>query len=197
MNTDENQEEEFFQEPTKRVIMMKGAESAFNGGIAVKNAGMVMLNSYINLLFERLGLLLDSKFLNENMQRDAVHYLQYVATGLSHTEETFLPLNKLLSGIPFEQPVPAGIEITAEEVQLIEGLINAVIGQWPAIGETSIDGFRGNWLVRDGLLTEQDDKWELIVERKSYDILLTRAPFSFSVIKYPWMDKPLHVNWNF
>lgn len=70
-----------------------------------------------------------------------------------------------------------------------------MISYWPAIGNTSVNGFRGNWLVRDGLLTELEDKWELTVEKRAYDVLIHQSPFSFSIIKLPWMEKPLHVTW--
>ena len=76
---------------------------------------------------------------------------------------------------------------------LIKGLIEAVIAHWPAIGGSSVEGLRGNWLFRDGLLYDQDDRWELVVEKSAYDLLLDKSPFSFSIIKYPWMSKPLHV----
>ena len=90
-----------------------------------------------------------------------------------------------------------GIDISQEHKTLIEGLIEAVIGYWPAIGDTSIEGFRGNWLVREGILREEEDRWTLTVEKKAYDILMLKSPFSFSIIKLPWMTKPLHVSWSF
>ena len=93
------------------------------------------------------------------------------------------------------QPVLYGIEIGENDKNLIEELINAAISYWPEIGSCSIPGFRGNWLVRDGLLTEFEDRWELTVEKRPYDLLISHSPFSFSIIKYPWMPKPLHVNW--
>jgi hypothetical protein len=164
-------------------------------GIAIGNAGLVLLNNYIPLLFERLGLVHDKKFIDPAKQTAAVHYLQYTATGISHTEDFLLPLNKILCGLPLPQHVIEGISVSEEHKEIIEGLIKAVISHWPAIGSSSIDGFRGNWLVRDGLLTERDDKWELRVEKRAYDILISKSPFSFSVIKYTWMDKPLHVTW--
>ena len=58
-----------------------------------------------------------------------------------------------------------------------------------------IDGFRGNWLIRNGLLVETEDRWELKVEKVSYDILLNQSPFSFEIIKFPWMKKPIYVQW--
>ncbi|KIH83140.1 hypothetical protein UCMB321_3090 [Pseudomonas batumici] len=59
----------------------------------------------------------------------------------------------------------------------------------------SIDGFRGNWLVRDGLLANANDRWEMTVKPRPYDVLLAHSPFSFSVIRHSWMDKPLFVTW--
>jgi len=161
----------------------------------IKNAGLVILNNYIEMLFERLHLTSNKQFSSTENQRKAVHYLQYLVSGLSNTEETTLPLNKVLCGLPITQTVPNGITISEEEKQILHGLINAVIGHWPSVGNTSIDGFRCNWLVRDGLLQELEDRWELTVEKKPYDLLIHKSPFSFSIIKYPWMEKPLHVIW--
>ncbi|MAL59189.1 MAG: hypothetical protein CMC14_04000 [Flavobacteriaceae bacterium] len=163
--------------------------------IFANNAGVVLINSYFPLLFQRLGLTTNDQFNTTENQLKAVHYVQYLATGLSKTEESFLPLNKILCGISIANPVPEGIDIKEDEKELMHGLLEAAIGYWPAIGETSIDGFRGNWLVRDGLLNEESNHWDLTVEKKAYDLLLNRSPFSFSVIKFPWMEKPLEVNW--
>jgi len=69
------------------------------------------------------------------------------------------------------------------------------IQHWPAGGHASIDGFRGNWQMRDGLLTKNEERWKLETERRAYDILLSQAPFSFTLIKYGWMSKALQVSW--
>lgn len=166
-------------------------------GIIVKNAGLVLVNNYVPVLLERLGLVQNKVFISSEAKARAVHYLQYVVTGLSSTDEHLLPLNKVMCGLPLAFPVENGIGIGEEHATIIEGLINAMIGHWPSIGDNSVYGFRGNWLVRDGLLTELEDKWELTVEKRAYDILLSKSPFSFSIIKYPWMNKPLHVNWTY
>lgn len=179
--------------PKHRIIPLHNVQN--QGSIPVKNAGIVLLQDYVPLLFERLKLVNDKKFNSDAEQADAVHYLQYVATGLTETEEGLLPLNKVLCGLPFSAPLKPGIDMTEGQKILIDGLINAAMGYWPAIGSNSINGFRGNWLVRDGLLTEQEERWELTVDKRAYDLLIHKSPFSFSIIKYPWMDKPLHVNW--
>ncbi|MEP5341098.1 MAG: contractile injection system tape measure protein [Algibacter sp.] len=164
-------------------------------GIDVPNAGLVLLNTYFPMLFERLELLKDKQFVSEDARINAVHYLQYVVTGLSHTEESLLTLNKIICGIALQQPIKDSIEISDKEKTLIEGLLKSAMGYWEAIGSSSVLGFRGNWLVRNGVLREEEDRWSLTVEKRPYDVLLIKSPFSFSIIKFPWMQKPLHITW--
>jgi hypothetical protein len=164
-------------------------------GISIPNAGLVLLNNYFTMLMDRLGIISDKTFKTADDQLDAVHYFQYIVTGMTETEPSLLVLNKVLSGLSPDAPIRGNIEMTTDEKQLIDGMIQAAISYWSAIGTTSIDGFRGNWLVRDGILTETEDRWELMVDKRSYDILLIKSPFSFSIIKLPWMTKPLHVTW--
>lgn len=164
-------------------------------GIAIRNAGIVIISPYFVMLFDRLGLVRGNKFTTRENQIKAVQYLQYVITGLSNTEEIYLPLNKVLCGLALSEAVPDEIDVSEDDKELINSLISAVISHWTAIGNSSIDGFRGNWLVRDGILVEFVDKWELTVDKRAYDLLINKSPFAFSIIKYPWMQKPLHVIW--
>ncbi len=166
-----------------------------NERIPIRNAGLVLMNNYIPLLFERLGLTLDGAFNDIVAQHRAVHYLQYAVSGQSYTEELYLTLNKVICGLPPTESVSSGIEMEPDQEELIEGLLQAMIGHWSDIGDSSIAGFRGNWFVREGVLSEVEDRWELTVEKRSYDLLIRKSPFSFSIIKLPWMSKPIHVNW--
>jgi len=163
--------------------------------IAIKNAGLVLLNNFLPMLFERTGLTKEHQFIDAEAQVKAVHYLQYLATGESQAEDAFLSLNKLLCGLAPTQQVSQDAVIPQAHKQLMIGMINVVIGYWHAIGNCPVSGFREVWLMRDGILTENDEKCELKVERRAYDVLLNQVPFPFSVIKYAWMPKALHVNW--
>ena len=188
-------EEDKLEINANKIIKSIGNSQGITGSIPVKNAGLVLINNYVQMLFDRLGLTENKVFKIEDSRLDAVHYLQYVATGKSNTEEAYLPLNKIMCGLQISDPVKDGVTITDDQIKTIDSMIQAIIGYWPAIGESSVNGFRGNWLVRDGLLVEQEDKWELTVEKKAYDILINKSPFSFSIVRYPWMDKPMHVVW--
>jgi hypothetical protein len=181
--------------PFRRPRLNQIIEPALGEGVVVKNAGLVILSSYIPMLFERMGVVSDGKFIDAAAQNDAVHYLQYLVTGASATEEFLLPLNKILCGVDLAEPVTDCVVLTESQEQTMEGLIYGVIEHWPDAGSNSVDGLRGNWIVRNGILRKEETGWDLTVERKSYDLLLKRAPFSFSIIKFPWMPKPLNVTW--
>ena len=169
--------------------------SKIESGIFVQNAGIVLLNNYIPSLFERLNLIDQNNFKGDQEKLEAVHFLQFLVAGNNRTEESILALNKVLCGIHPSNHIGDGIPISADQIKILELCIEATIANWPAIGVCSLQGFMGNWLVRGGLLTEQADKWELQVEKRAYDLLIERSPFSFSIIKFPWMNKPLHVTW--
>jgi hypothetical protein len=163
--------------------------------IPVKNAGMVLLGEYVPTLFRLMELLNGKAFISPAKQLDAVHVLQYAVTGMMETSEIYLPLNKIMCGLRLDDAVADGISLTGAQQELVSGMIMNLVSQWMVIGKTSVDGFRGNWLVRDGMLSETEERWELVVQSRPYDILINKFPFSYSIIKYQWMDKPLHVKW--
>ncbi|WP_320815608.1 contractile injection system tape measure protein [Flavobacterium sp.] len=173
----------------------EGLLGSQNTEIVVENSGLVILNPYNRALFERLNLLDNNQFISDNENIKAVYCLQYLATGFSQADESLLSLNKVLCGIAPQEYIGGSVEISNEEKAIMDSMIISAISYWPAIGSSSVDGFRQNWLIRSGVLREEEDRWVLTVENRVYDILLDRNPVSFSVIRYPWMPKPLYVNW--
>lgn len=161
----------------------------------VSNAGIVLANNYIPVYFARLGLTVNNQFVSKQAQIKAVHFLQLFSTGGTSSSERILNLNKILCGLSAADSTDFDFVPTQTEIQLTESLIQAMIAHWTSIGASSIDGFRGNWIIRNGVLFEQSDLWQMTVERRAYDVLLSRSPFSFSIIRYPWMAKPIYVTW--
>ncbi len=163
--------------------------------IYIENAGLVILSSYFSVLFERMSLLKDGKFLSQQKQEMAVLLLQHLMLDKPPLNEHHLPLNKVLCGLDVPHPIHTDIQISSKDRKIIHGLIEAVIGYWTAIGHSSIEGFQGSWLWRKGKLENKEECWELKVEQNSYDMLLDRLPFTLSPIKFSWMEKPLIVEW--
>lgn len=175
----------------------KNADSStsLNHESHVLNAGMVIVAPYAQRLFGILELTQNGSFVSDEAAQRAVHLLQYVVTGETQTPEFQLSLNKLLCGIHGGIPIVAGIEITAHEQEVIEQMLKGVISHWSALGNTSIQGLRETFLRRQGYLYFEEDSWKLKIPQAGFDMLLDQLPWSFAMIKFPWMQDPLHVTW--
>jgi hypothetical protein len=106
-----------------------------------------------------------------------------------------LTLNKLLCGVAPDTPVIGEVEITAEERLAIDGLLEAMIQHWKAIGKTSVAGLRESFLQREGRLSHDDNGWRLRVQPRAFDMLLDRVPWGFATTKFAWMEEVIHVEW--
>jgi hypothetical protein len=70
-----------------------------------------------------------------------------------------------------------------------------MIAHWKIIGTTSLAGLRETFLQREGHLSHDDEKWQLHVEPRTFDMLLDHLPWGYQLLKFPWMERPLHVEW--
>lgn len=159
------------------------------------NAGMVLAAPYLPRLFSVLELTADGQFVDELCVQRAVHVLQFLVSGRSAAPEYQLVLNKLLCGIKTAMPIAADMTLTQHECDVVESLLTSMIQNWKSIGNTTISGLRESFLQRPGMMRLIDDAWQLRVQGGVFDMLLDRLPWSFSIIKYPWMERPVHVTW--
>ena len=163
--------------------------------IYLANAGLVLLGPYISRLFTMLSLTHQGKFIDDNTQEKALHVLQYLVNGQQDSPEFQLSLNKILCGMNTAKPLKYHPELTAEDMAMAEGLLAGVIQNWPSIGNTSLDGLRQTFLQREGVITLEKEAWKLRIKPTAFDVLLDSLPWSFTVIKFPWMERVLHVEW--
>ncbi|VAW88728.1 hypothetical protein MNBD_GAMMA17-1787, partial [hydrothermal vent metagenome] len=163
--------------------------------VYIRNAGLVLLAPYLSTLFERLKLLQHNQFISAHASAHAVHMMQYMADGVGEAPEYMMVLNKLMCGIATAKPVVKEVLISDDEKVIINGLLSAVIGNWKGIGNTTVDGLRESFLAREGRLTFKNDQWQLLIESRSYDMLLDSLPWSYAMIKYSWMPHVINVEW--
>lgn len=163
--------------------------------IYINNAGLVLLNPFLSGYFAKTGLTAEGKFVDEAAQHRAPHLLQYLVNNAEETGEQDLVLNKILCGILPETSIPMSIALSNEEKDIAEGLLMAVTHHWDKLKNTSVQSFQASFLQREGALSQSPEAWSLKVEERAYDILLQTLPWGMSLIKYPWMDKPLLVEW--
>lgn len=169
-------------------------------GIYIGNAGLVILAPYLSRFFEHRGLVKDRKFTSEESSWKAVHLLQYIAEGddtpdQEHHEHE-LVLNKIFCGLDIAEPVPAILELSAEDKEDATDLIKAVIANWPLIKNVSPHGFRNTFLHKEGKLMRQDKDWGLKIHRDSaVDMLIDRLPWGISIVRLPWMKTTVFTEW--
>lgn len=168
---------------------------AFGEKILIENAGLVLLSAFLPALFNELNWIKDGKFINKESQFKGIFLLHYIATGETAAPEYTLQLNKLLVGLKLEEPIPFTVKLTDKEKGEADQLLNDMITHWKALKSSSIEGFRGSFLLREGLLSTKGTHRLLQVERKGYDILLEHIPWSWRTVQFAWMDIYIDTEW--
>lgn len=180
---------------TKSQISGKLRAEVEEDGLFITNAGLVILHPFLTRLFENVGYAQDKKWLSEDHHQRAVMLTQYLVLGKQAYPEFDLLLNKLLTGYPLEMSLPVDIQLSDFELQEADDVLRSVLNHWKALKNTSVAGLQSTFFQRDGKLSYSDDRWLLQVEQKTVDILLNRLPWGIGIIKLPWMESRLHVEW--
>lgn len=163
----------------------------------VSDSGLVLLSPYLSALFDRTGCLEKGVIVSDDAKRKALAVLKYAAFGMYSEPPRNAAVMNLLCGLPLTPVflVNELPEVSDDEKRLVDSLLKAVIANWKAVGQMSPDGLRGSYFVRNGSVETADATDVLTVEKKAYDILLDKLPWSFTVVKHPWMKKALNVKW--
>ena len=170
-------------------------DASFEEGVFIQNAGLIILHPFLAPLFAELGYTENGQFKNEESQYRAVHLTQYLARGAMDEAEYELMLNKLLCGMPLNAPLPRNIDLSDTEKTEADHLLEVVIGHWTALRNTSPDGLRFNYFMREGKLIQKHASWQLQVEAKTHDILLNKLPWGIGMIQLSWMPDRMTVEW--
>lgn len=161
----------------------------------INNAGLVLLHPFLKTFFITTGIADPSgKIRNENSDL-AVQSLHYIATGRESVYETELVFEKFLCGLPVHYPVIKESLLTGEIRTEAEEMLKVVIKNWDALKNTSPDGLREAFIQRDGILMKTEKGYKLIVEAKTWDILLDRLPWNCTIINWYLIDKLIFVEW--
>jgi hypothetical protein len=162
-------------------------------GLLVDNAGLVLLHPFLTTLFTGLGVAVGDELVAPCRALALVHHL---ATGELVAPEHRLTLAKALCGVPLDAPCDTNVGLTNSETAEATALLEAAIGHWAALRNTSPAGLQAEFLQRPGLLsTTAYGDWLLRVEGRTVDILLDQLPWGFSSFRLPWMSRLMMVEW--
>jgi hypothetical protein len=179
----------------KKVITRPDIELITENGVFITNAGICLTAAYLPMFFKALQLTDGATFSTNALQQKAIHLLHFLATGNEDASEEKLVFAKLLCGWPLQIPLTEKVVLTEPEKAEANDLLQSMIEHWQALKSTSPDGLRQAFLQRSGKLSDKEDNFLLQVEHQSLDILLDQIPWSFHLIKLPWMKNTVTVEW--
>lgn len=161
--------------------------------LLVENAGLVLLHPFLKHFFTGIGLLNKDNVLIDKVL--AAHLLHYAATGRENDFEQQMAFEKYLVGIdPFES-IPREVSISEGMKQEVENLLLAVRENWKPLQASSAAAVRETFLQRSGKLINEHPNPRLVVERQTVDILLNQLSWTISIIRFPWLEELIYVEW--
>lgn len=163
--------------------------------IQIENAGLCLLAVYLPGFFRQAGYLENGKFKNKNLAVRAVYLLQYIVTGTNKRPEYLLQFNKILCSLDPGEVIIENLRLTKKEKAEADALLASVIQNWKSLKATTVQGFRTSFLQRKGILYLGPSVLTLRIEKKGFDILLDTIPWSFNLVKLPWIKKIIQVEW--
>lgn len=176
-------------------LKMNIAEDLPGEGIYIENAGLILLHPFFRFMMRNTGLVKDNAFVNRIEQQRAMYLLHFLATGLVEAEEHQLAMPKIICGWPLEEPVLTGLQVGASLQNEANDLLLAAIAQWTILKSTSPDGLREAFLQRPGKAVNGPNGLVIQVESSSIDLLLDHLPWNLSIIKLPWLEGLIRVEW--
>jgi hypothetical protein len=168
---------------------------ALDEALYVEAAGLILLHPFLAELFSSTGLWKDKQWTSEAAPFRAVRLMAYLTYGSSEVPEYRLLFHKILAGLDAATPLPAEAPLLPEEIATCTELLDAVLSHWTALRNTTADGLREGFLVRNGKLEQTPKGIKLDMERLAQDVLLARLPWGCSTVKLPWLEPLLLVNW--
>ncbi|TMM58008.1 hypothetical protein FEE95_00860 [Maribacter algarum] len=163
-------------------------------GSFIGQAGLVLLAPFLSLFLKKLGCL-GSK--GEPLKPNEVPILlHYLATGEHVAPEWKLTLPKILSGLRPGQHCATQMKPSKKIDVQINELLKSVITYWEALKNTSPEGLRETFLIREGELKFKNGFYYLFVDMKTVDILLNYISWNYTTVKLGWMQQILFVEWN-
>ena len=193
------QPEKLPQEKSDRPEQSKSEKTRENEALPkvlyAQNSGLILTHPFLPSLLAETSCLDEQNQLKPEEKQKAVQLIHYMATGLEADFEFNQTLEKYICGMQPETPLLRESLLTENDRNECEDLLKSVIKYWPELKNTSPDGLRQLFFDRAGKLDFNRMPHKLYVERKAQDVLLDKLQWNISVVKLPWMNDLLFVEW--
>ena len=167
------------------------------------DGGMLLFWPMLTELFKRCELLEQPEgekswqFIDDQARYKARSLLVYVYKGEEQEgDDCVYGVINILLGLPPETLVMESDVLSDTERAAADGMMQALIQKWTALRSMSARGLRQQFLERQARCQSVELGYEVIVDKKTIDILLSQLPWGIGMISLPWLGKELiRVDW--
>ncbi len=161
--------------------------------IVLNHVGLLLLHPFFKYFFKKLNLLSSEGNLTD--PETAVHLLHYIVTGNEKSPEHEMSFEKYICNIPIATPIKRNIEISKKQKEEVKLLLKALKKNWKTISKFSVSMIQNEFLKRPGKIIHMEEGTKIIVERRGLDILMNKMDWGIGLIKLPWKNHFIYVNW--
>ncbi|PHM45268.1 hypothetical protein Xmau_00918 [Xenorhabdus mauleonii] len=162
----------------------------------ISNSGILILWPMLPALFNQLGLLEKQNFIHLQAQLSAVTVLDYLIWGNENAQAERNMLNNVLCGLSIEEKTEL-LPLAPEKQFIIDHWFDAVIAQLPGWKKLSRNDVRHLFLQRKGKLLVNEQGINITIQKQPFDALLTDWLWPLNVAKFPWLNHPLVIDWQY
>jgi len=182
------------QKDTEAKLNMRDEDLIKNEGQYVQNAGLILIHPFIKIFFEHCQLLhpKTQQLIDPEL---CAHLLHYIATGKTNAPEYEMTFEKFLCNIPMNKTINKHIKLSSKHKTQAKNVIESVQYNWAPMKKSSVALLQNEFFQRSGKLIITDHDYTLTVERKTQDILLEKLDWGIGLVKLPWQEKFIFVNW--
>jgi hypothetical protein len=175
-------------------LSMNEKDLSQDNGQYIQNAGLILIHPFIKTFFEHCGLLhpKTQQLLDPEL---CAHLLHYIATGKTNAPEYDMVFEKFLCNIPMNQTINKHIKLSRKHKTQANNVIESVLHNWNPMRKSSAALLQNEFFQRSGKLVVTDHDYTLTIERKAQDILLDKLGWGIGLVKLPWQEKFIFVNW--
>lgn len=171
-----------------------GQDDEQANGQYVQNAGLILIHPFIKTFFEHCDLLhpKTQQLINPEL---CAHLLHYIATGKTNAPEYDMVFEKFLCNIPMHQTINRHLKLSRKHKTQAKNVIESVQYNWISMKKSSVELLQNEFFQRSGKLVVTDHDYTLIIEQKTQDILLKNLGWGLGLVKLPWKEKFMFINW--
>ncbi len=171
----------------------KEGDNVQDAAFYADNAGVILLHPFFKTMLKKLELLEPNGLLVDPEM--TCHLLHYLATGEECAMEHEMTFEKFLCGLSEEDTLKRDLSLPEVVKEEADNVLKATLEHWKALKSNSIPFLQNGFLKRPAKILMEDQVMRITFERNAYDLLLDKLPWTIGMVKVPWREQLIFIEW--